>query len=346
VREVDGHWGVAERYAYDPYGNVTVLDGGKKEIEPDTWVYFDADGEVTEWDEDTGGSDWANTILFAGYHRDSETGLYHVRNRMYHTTLGLWLQRDPEGYVDGMSLYEYVGGGPVSALDPMGLFGLEEAKGYARRFAPPPVRVAIDTYTVCRPTMGPVKAMALAVTMEAASILPTNRYVAVFTGKNPEAIMAAAAEGTPLPPDLDAWDRVGHGFIGAGQHLGLVVLVHMTVDAAWGQAPEQPVEQPASEPTEPYDRQKHYGRTPTQEDREAVGAGDGKVADHDPPLVKRYYEGDPAVGEKPGHEMTQEERRESADDTSRMKPQRIEESRRQGGNMSQYSRRKKKDHGL
>jgi RHS repeat-associated protein len=121
VREVNGHWGVAERYAYDPYGNVTVLDGGKKEIEPDTWVYFDADGDVTEWDEDTGGSDWANTILFAGYWRDSETGLYRVRNRMYHVKLGLWLQRDPEGYVDGMSLYEYVRSAPVRARDPEGL---------------------------------------------------------------------------------------------------------------------------------------------------------------------------------------------------------------------------------
>jgi RHS repeat-associated protein len=110
-----------ERYAYDPYGNVTVLDGGKKEIEPDTWVYFDADGEVTEWDEDTGGSDWANTILFAGSYRDSATLLYHVRNRMYHVKLGLWLIRDPQGYVDGMSLYEYCGGSALGRCDPKGL---------------------------------------------------------------------------------------------------------------------------------------------------------------------------------------------------------------------------------
>jgi RHS repeat-associated protein len=114
-----------ERYAYDPYGNVTVLDGGKKEIEPDTWVYFDADGEVTEWNEDTLGSDWANTILFAGYYRDSETALYHVRNRMYHAQLGFWLIRDPEAYVDGMSLYEYVRSTPGNSLDPYGLDRLQ-----------------------------------------------------------------------------------------------------------------------------------------------------------------------------------------------------------------------------
>ena len=114
VREVSGHWGVAERYVYDPYGHVTVLNGGKEEVEPDTWVYFDADGDVTEWAEDAGGSDWANTILFAGYRRDAETGLYHVRHRMYDVRLGLWLTRDPEGYVDGMSLYAYVGCGPAT----------------------------------------------------------------------------------------------------------------------------------------------------------------------------------------------------------------------------------------
>ncbi len=97
--EPDGD--VAERYEYDPYGNVTIYDD--------------------DWSETRSESAYANTILFAGYWRDSETGLYHVRNRMYHVRLGLWLQRDPQGYVDGMSLYEYVGGRPITALDSYGL---------------------------------------------------------------------------------------------------------------------------------------------------------------------------------------------------------------------------------
>ena len=53
---------VFERYIYDPYGNVTVLDAD--------WS-VDADGV----------SDVDNCILFCGYWRDAETGLYHVRNR-------------------------------------------------------------------------------------------------------------------------------------------------------------------------------------------------------------------------------------------------------------------------
>ena len=99
-------------------------------------------------------------------------------------------------------------------------------------------------------------------------------------------------------------------------------------------------------PVEAYNRRKHYGSTPTKEDREAVGVSAGEVADHDPPLVKRYYEGDPARAEKPGFQMTDAERRASAKDRSRMKPQPRKESDKQGAEMSRYSREKKKEHGL
>jgi len=62
-----------------------------------------------------------NSILFAGYYRDEETGLYYVRNRTYHPALGRWMQRDPAGYEDGMSLYEYVGSNAGGAIDPSGM---------------------------------------------------------------------------------------------------------------------------------------------------------------------------------------------------------------------------------
>jgi len=84
---------VVERYAYDPYGRVTILDG--------------TTDSQTEWAEDDDqASDVDNAILYCGYWRDAETHLYHVRRRTYHPLLGRWLQRDPLGYVDGMSLYE------------------------------------------------------------------------------------------------------------------------------------------------------------------------------------------------------------------------------------------------
>lgn len=98
-----------------------------------------------------------------------------------------------------------------------------------------------------------------------------------------------------------------------------------------------------STPQEPYNRRKHYGDTPKTPDRRAVG---GESVDHDPPLVKRYYEGDPAKGEPPGYQLSQEQRRASANDRSRMRPSTTEEQRRQGGQMSVYSKGKKQEHGL
>jgi len=106
---VDGSDGdVVERYMYDPYGRVTFLD---------------ADWSLQEnGDVDGIASNYANAILYCGYRYDTETGLYHVRHRMYHPTLGRWMTRDPIGYADGMNLYEYVGSGPNGMVDAMGLF--------------------------------------------------------------------------------------------------------------------------------------------------------------------------------------------------------------------------------
>ena len=95
-------------------------------------------------------------------------------------------------------------------------------------------------------------------------------------------------------------------------------------------------------PIEPYNRKKHYGNTPTKKDRQVIGGS----PDHDPPLVKRYYEGDPSTGEKPGYQMTPSERRASAQDRSRMKPSTREEQNSQGGQMSKYSKEMKKKYGF
>jgi len=91
---------VLERYAYDAYGQPRVYDPN--------WAARQS-------------SSYANAILFCGYFRDAETGMYHVRNRYYHPQLGRWMSRDPIGYVDGMGLYEYVGGCVTAFTDPTGL---------------------------------------------------------------------------------------------------------------------------------------------------------------------------------------------------------------------------------
>jgi RHS repeat-associated protein len=72
-------------------------------------------------------SDVDNAVLYCGYHSDAETTLYHVRNRMYNAELGRFIQRDPLGYIDGMSVYEYVGSKPSERADLLGLEATEKA---------------------------------------------------------------------------------------------------------------------------------------------------------------------------------------------------------------------------
>src|SRR6056297_1175347 len=88
---------ISERYAYDAYGKLTVLDGG---------------GTVL------GGSAYGNRYTYTGREWDDELGLYHFRARMYDPVAGRFCSRDPIGYIDGMSLYRgyFVGRG----VDPLG----------------------------------------------------------------------------------------------------------------------------------------------------------------------------------------------------------------------------------
>ena len=89
---------VAERYWYEPYGTVT----------------------ITEEDGDSQASPINEVLLFQGQRRDPETELCYFKNRYYSPVLGRFLQRDPIGYRDGMTLYEFEGGGPCHTLDSTG----------------------------------------------------------------------------------------------------------------------------------------------------------------------------------------------------------------------------------
>jgi len=96
--ESDGD--VVERSVYDSYGATKFLDAN--------------------WTSSSVYSAYSNDVLFQGGKRDIKTGLVNFQMRDLSTGLGRWVQVDPWGYVDGMSLYEFVGSNPQTFLDPWG----------------------------------------------------------------------------------------------------------------------------------------------------------------------------------------------------------------------------------
>ena len=97
---------------------------------------LDADGEVGSGDLAILFSEWGqsrlpyeagalsrydNIVGYSGYLFDASAGLYAVRFRWYDPAEGRWVTRDPAGYVDGGSLYEYARSGAMSMLDAFGL---------------------------------------------------------------------------------------------------------------------------------------------------------------------------------------------------------------------------------
>ncbi len=101
---------VVERYDYDPYGKTYITDN-----------------TLTTY---RGESKYGNPFMWTGQAFDQNTRQYHFWARTYSPHLGRWLHRDPLGYVDGVSLYQYVCSNPIKYIDPLGLITPRDYIGY------------------------------------------------------------------------------------------------------------------------------------------------------------------------------------------------------------------------
>ena len=273
---------------------------------------------------------------------------------------GTFLSRDPAGFVDGPNLYSYVVDNPWTKFDPEGLSWMDTfAPATASTAGPSPYggeRGAMQhSAAVTRPMLGIATATGAAVATAPAVVASA---VVSAPGAVAAAISTAAIHPVATAAVVEAGVVGGVVYHDTGDAGAAISSAMLTGANAWangggGKSPsgsakdtkgQSEVEVAKSAPAEPYNRRAHYGNTPTAADRKAVGAGEGEVANHEPPLVQRYYEGDPAAGEVPGYKMTPEQRAASAGDRSRISPQAKTDSNKQGAAMSRYSQQKKQEH--
>lgn len=109
VALTDSSGALVERYTYSEYGDPIMWWG-------------------TTWNPGTGAYSNQSSVskvglpyLYTGQRHDAESGLHYYKNRFYDPQNGRFLRRDLLGYADGPSLYQYAGGNPAMAVDPMGL---------------------------------------------------------------------------------------------------------------------------------------------------------------------------------------------------------------------------------
>ena len=89
------------RYAYDAWGNCTIVTGAGLDIAK------------------------TNPIRYRGYYYDRETGLYYCNARYYNSQWRRFISPDDTAYLDpntinGLNLYCYCGNDPVNYYDPSG----------------------------------------------------------------------------------------------------------------------------------------------------------------------------------------------------------------------------------
>jgi RHS repeat-associated protein len=94
IRMTDGSESVVWDAVYNPFGDVNSITGSA-----------------------------SNNLRFSGQYFLIEDGLHYNWYRHYDPTLGRYIQPDPLEFIDGASIYAYVGGNPTGFVDPTGEAG-------------------------------------------------------------------------------------------------------------------------------------------------------------------------------------------------------------------------------
>jgi len=100
-------------YHQDGVGSVTAItDASRQKVQS---YSYDSFGKITPQ------TNFQNCYGFTGREYDPQTGLYYYRARYYDPMDGRFISKDPISFAGGINLYSYVGGNPVSFVDPLGL---------------------------------------------------------------------------------------------------------------------------------------------------------------------------------------------------------------------------------
>jgi RHS repeat-associated protein len=103
-------------YSYDGNGNVVSLANAANGSIAATYEY-NPFGEVIRA---TGSVAQTNLFRFSGKFTDEESGLTYYGHRLYRSTVGTWLSRDPIAERGGRNLYGFVLNNPIGHWDPDG----------------------------------------------------------------------------------------------------------------------------------------------------------------------------------------------------------------------------------
>ena len=118
---VGGDNGIAYPVLTDQIGSArVVLDPANGDIRW-TWAAREAFGAQAPNENPSAVGSFTFDARFPGQFLDVETGLFHNGYRDYSAQWGRYVQSDPIGLAAGWNTYEYVGGNPAGAYDPLGL---------------------------------------------------------------------------------------------------------------------------------------------------------------------------------------------------------------------------------